>query len=623
MTTSLRMDEDWSHMTERILDLTLEIICLLTGEIFPPVKPGDHMTIMMPPCHSLIPRRNKEKILEIANKITKLLMGEVERGHLEQWKYQETFIGDMEGEAAMEKGQYLEGHKDPYRYTMMENQPPLTSPGGSSNSSQPERYTGPSFASDHTEDTHIPHDDQNEEVTLVKVEEEGYMKGDQQSTEEVEITWSIKEEEEEETYVRGDQQSMEDSEILTIKEEEAETYAGKDWQPEEEGEMMRIIKEEDEDMYVMGTDDDVTMQRSKEEQEQEEHPVDISIAGEHNIRNTSEGHPDDTAEDNGITQCSPIPKNTRTRIPSADNGKAPSTGEELFATSQAAPSDISEACHRASTGTDPSNLQESSLDTSHISSHRGNQKFPCPECSRCCKSEATLTAHLKTHSHEPPLSCTECGKCFRFKSALVTHQRSHTGEKPYLCSTCNRSFSEKGSLKRHFKLHTGEKPFSCLECGKSFIHKGDLLRHRRVHTGERPFSCSECGKCFIQKGNLLAHQSIHTGELPFSCSECGKVFSQKGNLLKHQRSHTGERHFACSECGKGFIQKGDLLRHQRTHTGERPFSCSACGKCFSQKGVLLIHQRSHTGERPYSCSECGKCFTRKKYLIVHQKTHSH
>ncbi|CAI9574137.1 unnamed protein product [Staurois parvus] len=32
MTTSMRMDEDQNHVSERILDLTLEIIYLLTGE---------------------------------------------------------------------------------------------------------------------------------------------------------------------------------------------------------------------------------------------------------------------------------------------------------------------------------------------------------------------------------------------------------------------------------------------------------------------------------------------------------------------------------------------------------------------------------------------------------------
>ncbi|XP_068113865.1 gastrula zinc finger protein XlCGF66.1-like [Hyperolius riggenbachi] len=102
MTALLRMDEDQSHMTERILNLTLEIICLLTGESFAPVKAGDHVTITVPPPHFLI-SEGHNKILEITRKMMELLTGEEQ--------------------------QYIEGHKDLYKDAMMENQPPLTSPG--------------------------------------------------------------------------------------------------------------------------------------------------------------------------------------------------------------------------------------------------------------------------------------------------------------------------------------------------------------------------------------------------------------------------------------------------------------------------------------------------------------
>ncbi|XP_077321556.1 uncharacterized protein LOC143955366 [Lithobates pipiens] len=76
----MRMEEDRSHMTEKILNLTLEIIYLLTGERFPLVKSGDHMTITVPPCDSLKPERhNMEKILEVTKKMMELLTGEVRR----------------------------------------------------------------------------------------------------------------------------------------------------------------------------------------------------------------------------------------------------------------------------------------------------------------------------------------------------------------------------------------------------------------------------------------------------------------------------------------------------------------------------------------------------------------
>ncbi|XP_077345524.1 uncharacterized protein LOC143989313 [Lithobates pipiens] len=74
----MRMEEDRSHMTEKILNLTLEIIYLLTGERFPLLKSGDHMTITEPPCDFLNPERhNMQKILEVTKKMMELLTGEV------------------------------------------------------------------------------------------------------------------------------------------------------------------------------------------------------------------------------------------------------------------------------------------------------------------------------------------------------------------------------------------------------------------------------------------------------------------------------------------------------------------------------------------------------------------
>ena len=50
MITSMRMEEEPSHMTERILDLTLEIIYLVTGEVRRIL--GDHMTSLLVFCSS-------------------------------------------------------------------------------------------------------------------------------------------------------------------------------------------------------------------------------------------------------------------------------------------------------------------------------------------------------------------------------------------------------------------------------------------------------------------------------------------------------------------------------------------------------------------------------------------
>ncbi|XP_068113866.1 uncharacterized protein [Hyperolius riggenbachi] len=205
------MDEDQSHMTERIFNLTLEIICLLTGESFAPVKSGDHVTITVPPPHFLI-SEGHNKILEITRKMMELLTGEEQ--------------------------QYIEGHKDLYKDAMMENQPPLTSPDGSSNRNPPERCTGPLYSQDCQQEDHtIPHHYQGGELVhesaVVKEEEETYVRSDQQPMEEGDMMRTSKEKEE--TYVRSDQQSLEQGDLMRAsKEEEEETYVRSDQQSMEE-----------------------------------------------------------------------------------------------------------------------------------------------------------------------------------------------------------------------------------------------------------------------------------------------------------------------------------------------------------------------------------------------------
>ncbi|CAH2321091.1 gastrula zinc finger -like [Pelobates cultripes] len=179
----------------------------------------------------------------------------------------------------------------------------------------------------------------------------------------------------------------------------------------------------------------------------------------------------------------------------------------------------------------------------------------------------------KVHKQKK-LNCFDCGKTFPYKSMLVIHQRVHTEEKPYTCPVCGKCFSRKSHLVTHQKIHTGEKPYSCPECGKGFNQEANLIAHQRIHTGEKPFCCSDCGRCFSRKIYLNTHQRTHTGEKPFSCSECGKCFSQKSALNTHARTHTGQKKCSCPECGKCFSQKSYLNVHQRIHIGQKSFSFS-------------------------------------------------
>ncbi|CAI9593467.1 unnamed protein product [Staurois parvus] len=110
------------------------------------------MTITVPPCDSLKPERhNMQKILEVTKKMMELLTGE-------EWEY-------------------LEGHKDLYKDVMMDNQPPLTSPDGSSHGNPPERCPRPLYSRDSTQEGHtIPHHHQSGNLRDPKVDVEEEIK---------------------------------------------------------------------------------------------------------------------------------------------------------------------------------------------------------------------------------------------------------------------------------------------------------------------------------------------------------------------------------------------------------------------------------------------------------------
>ncbi|XP_063813932.1 oocyte zinc finger protein XlCOF8.4-like isoform X2 [Pseudophryne corroboree] len=469
------MDIDRSHMTERILSLTLEIIYLLTGEDYTVVKTsGECETPSNRPCvsgelrmsqsritvprpHSLIhERHNDQKILELTNKIIQLLTGEEE--------------------------EYIEEYRGLYKDVMMENHWPLTSLDGPNNRDTPERCSRPLYSQDCTEENHwIPQENPAEDIKR-----------------------------ERETYVRGDRQCKEE-EIPT----DISTDGGTSWKTSEED----LILFPDIKIQAIITQDslgDIPISLNI-------HPVPLSTDISSDPSDHEECSPDNSTIATHSADISSDPFN---------HGECSLDNSNTVTHSAALTGDSVFTCSECGKG-----FVRQSMLVRHQRCHRGDRPFPCPECGKCFTQKSNLILHKRLHTGERPFPCSECGKCFIQKTNLTLHQRTHTGEKPYACSECGKCFTQNSALVTHQRGHTGEKPFLCTECGKCFTYKADLVKHQRSHTGERPFPCYVCGKRFKQKCVLVRHQGTHTGVRPFPCSECGKYFAQKSNLVIHQKIH--------------------------------------------------------------------------------------
>ncbi|XP_068112262.1 oocyte zinc finger protein XlCOF7.1-like isoform X3 [Hyperolius riggenbachi] len=666
----MKMEKEKNRMV-KILDLTLEVICLLAGEDCIAVKKasGEPLSpLTLPPPHSQTTERsNGRKILEVIGRITELMTGEIP-----------IRCQDVALYFTMEEWEYLEGHKNLYKEVVMENQPLLASPDVSANITLSKRCTGPLYPQDSAlEDRQTQKPFEGENCIPFKAE-------------------SI--DGEGETSVEGNLPSkMEEiaPEIL-MEQRTSKTL----------GHLILSLECKTDYSDIIGETSVTSDLHSEFNQEVllsdafTSHPILPNV--EDFARNIHDLSAPFFCLECGKWFLLKLPLETYTIVTNNLQFSCPTCGRFL--------------------------TQDRDLPQPRKADVK--ETLVCLECGKCFAFKSKLVRHRVIHSGVQPYQCSECGKRFKQRAYLNEHQKMHSGEFLFACSECGKRFSRKLFLLNHARHHTDgsanrapsdrctgplypqdstlkhrqtQKPFegeNCIQIKAEFIDgegetsvegnlpskmeeitpefptvekrtsktsKGHLIlslecktdysdiigetsvtsdlhsefnqevllsnaftshpilsnvegSNRDIHDLTAPFFCLGCGKWFLLK---LAHEmyKIVTHNLQFSCPTCGRFLIQNRDLPQPRKADVKET-LVCLECGKCFAFKSKLVRHRVIHSGVQPYQCSECGKWFKQRAYLNEHQKMHSGEFLFACSECGKRFSRKLFLLNHARRHT-
>ncbi|KAG9464390.1 hypothetical protein GDO78_020015 [Eleutherodactylus coqui] len=530
------MESTRSQMTG-VLDLTLEIIYMLTGEDYAVVKKtsGEQKThishrpeelnrtqssIMGLPHNSFLQgRSNDKKILELANKIIHLLTGEV-------W-------------------QYLEGHTSLYKYIVMEDRQLLTS----FDLSEPEKNKELGL----DEDCNLVDIEMYTPTNQMHIKEEPDSCDWGHAANNCAHTHS--------TYFKVEPASREEQDLTSHDHTTSKDPTQHDPSPEVKKEPGGNASFIDSDIYTPRgcVEPDYTMT-----------PIAGDFAkgcGTHEIDGsfTSLSGVDEQHSQNKISCMSLLAAN-----------QSNTTGKEQY------------SCSGDGSLFDQSNITNPPKPQPRV------KTFTCLVCHKCFSTKLGLFRHQITFRHQigqekegknsadlvPDQIMDGRHRRYQHQTFLAGQSDDQQALSNVVCVECGEAFVFKSQSNLTRRLPS-------LECGKCLASSSRLAAH------EKPFVCTICGKQFAKKSTLFIHQRIHTREKPYCCPECQRRFPCNSQLIIHRRTHTGEKPYSCSECGKGFISNSDLLRHKRIHTGERPFKCSECGKGFSQKPHLREHQKTH------------------------------
>ncbi|XP_040283557.1 zinc finger protein 501-like [Bufo bufo] len=379
---------DRKEISRRILDLTLEIISLLSGEDYTLVKKtsgrtpiiqesGGWTPITQPP-----PLIHEEKILELTHKMMELLTGEVP-----------VRCQDVAVYFSMEEWEYIEGQEDLYEEAMMEEPRPLTSPDYKE------------------EDKDIKQHSSREELITCNVHPGLHSTDPSYNS------------------PNHEEPSPDQSQIFTTSTREK---GGKRYECEECGKhftkKLGLLKH----------------RRIHTGQK----PHSCSECGRCFIQKSDLVKHERIHTGEKPYACSECGKCFIHKPNLVRHGRS-HTGEKPYSCSDCGKCFTKKSylvCHeRSHSGVKPYTCSECGKCFTNQSSllihqriHTGENTFSCSECGKCFTNKSYLSKHERIHIRERPYSCSECGKCFTEKSNLVRHQRIHTGEKPYSCSQCGK-----------------------------------------------------------------------------------------------------------------------------------------------------------------------------------------
>uniref|UniRef100_A0A8C5PRW8 C2H2-type domain-containing protein n=1 Tax=Leptobrachium leishanense TaxID=445787 RepID=A0A8C5PRW8_9ANUR len=592
---TMKMIKEKNPLSQKILDLTLEIIYLLTGEDHIVVKKsgwssaaisshkllerlgGIHNASVEPSPPSLIhERHNEQKILELSNQIIRLLTGEVP-----------IRCEDVSVYLSMEEWEYVERHKELYEDVVMEDHQPVIT------------LDNPALGEFHSPDS-LPDfgtKNRNENIT-----DNG---GKCLKTNETTTTGRA----ESATYTEreslaSEERHVPEKEIYPIT--EPTEYSPPDIKEEpascDEGNLMYEPPEHTQTQYTS------TYIKAESESHGE---GDVTDPDGFPPRDHTLTDPFiDIKEESQISEGGNLTYSDRYKPPEYTNTIYISNIKDFFKVEK----NVTEPRKPDKSQCPKANVSPVTINADLLTQNPNNRGNSVTEMEKVsyCESNYTLETNCREDVGENSTHVSDCLKL----------QKVHMEEHLFSCPLCDECFTDNYGLQMHQRSHKRKRPYKCIECGKCFPFPSELVRHQRIHTGEKPFKCTECGKGFAVKSTLISHARIHTGEKPYKCAECGRCFTQAAHLTRHKINHTGEKTFQCTECEESFARAKHLTIHRRIHTGERPFRCLECGKCFTEASSLLTHKRIHTGERPFNCNECGKCFTQTSILARHKMIHS-